>query len=168
MKSRLLLCGLLLFMVLLPSVGQGQTSYKILKGIQGIKLVIEPPEKEGTDCGITEQGIRQAVMFPASSTNLNFLELGSGASLRSGAPYYYVNVTTAKSEYVCASSVGINVYYIKAVKLPNYPRVVVAKVVLWEKGFVTFAHPTQHGKQIRDVIEDLTKEFLIDWNLDNK
>ena len=159
MKSKLLLCGPLLFALLLPSVGQAQTSNKILKGIQGVKLLIEFPGTEGTECGITLEGLRQAVMFPAISTNLGF---------RSGPPYYYVNVTTIKGVNICSSNVRIELYYLSKVELPNYPSGILADVVLWHSNYVLQSGKTRHMKDVQNIIEDLTKKFLIDWNLDNK
>jgi len=43
-----------------------------------------------------------------------------------------------------------------------------AKVELWNTGWVGFSNPSQHGGQIKQTVEDLTKEFVTQWNLQNK
>jgi hypothetical protein len=64
-------------------------------------------------------------------------------------------------------TVHFDVFTIREVKLfSDAPQL--AKVQLWDRNWVGSSNPSQHGGQIKQTVEDLTKEFVTEWNLQNK
>ena len=128
-----------------------------------MRILIEPLSAASKECGIIEQSIRNAVMFPLSSTKIDVLQ-GSGR--------FYVNATTvvSRSYPICISSLKVEVSYLQSVMLgfsnKDTPDFVAIK--LWESGTLFSSGQHEHTQRMSENVEELTKKFITDWNLDNK
>jgi hypothetical protein len=54
------------------------------------------------------------------------------------------------------------------VKLAASGRPIHASIDLWNSEAIQSSAKGEHGQAVRDVIEEQTKKFITDWNLDNK
>src|SRR5262249_10833659 len=55
---------------LMCSQGYAQTPHHVLRGLSKIDLVVEELDSGAKQCGLSERAIRDAVMYPLSSTEL--------------------------------------------------------------------------------------------------
>jgi len=132
-----------------------------LKDIRQFELVIEDLSKYAQECGITEDSIRGAFMYPASSAKFSLGTLE--------APTIYIRVSTIHlPQGICESNVEMDVQAHQKIPLPSSGRDVLATIILWHSGSMTMSYPAIHGQHVKGMIENKTKELITDWNLANK
>lgn len=109
----------LLFVILLLTGSTGLASGAdvsiALRGIKQVELVIEDLDQAARSCGVTEDRIHDAFMYPASSARFRVLEKRGTPS----DPAFYIAVTTVTSSGVCASSIEVRLYYDLLVTIPS-------------------------------------------------
>src|SRR4051794_18019838 len=66
MNLKVLVFGIVIASILLAEQAQAQTRGNQLRGINQMRLVVDPPVTYGRECQITETLVRDAFMFPAS------------------------------------------------------------------------------------------------------
>jgi hypothetical protein len=147
---------------LLGSVHQARSEVtdQRLKDVKQITLLVEELHKDSTYCGVTKDFIREAFMYPASSAR--FKVVGSSPAV------FYINVNTGRAGDDCFSAIDIQLYMYQRVKLQLSNRIVYDDVVLWSTGGILGSDRSTHGQKIREAVEEYTKRFIPQWNLDNK
>jgi hypothetical protein len=168
MRGRLW-CGLVCLLLLAEASAQGAEpredkahSRDPLKDIRQFELVIEDLSKYARECGITEDSIRGAFMYPASSAKFSL-----GTALET--PTIYIRVSTIHlPQGICETEVEMDVQGYQKISLPSSGRDVLATIILWHSGSMTMSYPAIHGRQVKEMIENKTKELITDWNLANE
>ena len=61
--------------VLISSQGYAQTRNHLLRGLSEVDLLIEELSRGAKPCGLTEEAIRAAAMYPLSSTKIELVQL---------------------------------------------------------------------------------------------
>jgi hypothetical protein len=137
-----------------------------LIGIKRVHLVIEQLNSDAKACGITEQLIHDAFMYPASGAKFEVVDqVGLGDQV---TPMFYINVNTTRLNPVCASAINMDVRFIQMITSPFSKHSLASRIVLWDESYVGASAPNDHPTQMKNVIEDLTKDFITEWNLSNK
>jgi hypothetical protein len=148
--------------MLIADQSQAQTTDNLLRGLSKIKLVIERLEADDRVCGLTEEALRAAAMFPLSSAKVE---------VTPAAPaYLYVNLLTLYLAPVdlCVSNIQMQVLSYQSVTLDFSGEEKLAVVELWNGGSIYSSARANHLRRISEVIDGRTKKFLTDWNLDNR
>ena len=115
------------------------------------------------ECGLAEQAIRAAAMYPLSSAKI---EIASRALV-----HFYINVNSVflREDRLCISNLHIKVYTFGDVTFSfSGDEKQGVEVVLWDTGYVASSGRSSHARYIAGGIEDQVKRFITDWNLDNK
>ena len=142
---------------------EAQMPSNALRGLSQIHLVIEPLNGNDITCGLTEEAIRAAVLFPASSARFQITNPFVPTVL-------YVQTTTLffGPQHSCVTNINMRVYSWQEVTLNFSGGNAFARIELWNTGYIIGGPQSGHPRRIAQVIEDLTKKFVTDWNFDNK
>jgi hypothetical protein len=157
MRVFLLITFCFVFSVGSPTVRAQTQNDGRLKGLKKIYLLIETLDKTAEGCGLSEDLIRTAVMYPLSSSPME---------IEDRSTTFYVNLGTLRSQGTCFSTLSIKIYQNVKLTFANFERNY--KLGLWNKTWFGFSPPHEHGQMVRAAIETMTKDFLTAWNLDNK
>jgi hypothetical protein len=113
-------------------------------------------------CGITEDKIRDAMLYPLSSAKFQIVDDAFSA--------IDINVSTLapSSTQLCFTHISIRAQTIQNVILNVSDRDPSVLIILWEQGINLSTARAEHSRHFTEVIERLAKKFVIDWNLDNK
>jgi hypothetical protein len=165
MNSKPAVFALVIASLLLADKAQAQI-YPIndLRGINRIRLLVEKLNESHDECRITEALIRDAFMYPASGAR--FVVVNDIL----GVPFMYFNIATMwiKSDQRCFSHVDMRLQVNQNVKLEASGRTIFSTIELWTLQSIWTSGKDRHAQAIRDSIEQMTKKFITDWNLDNK
>jgi hypothetical protein len=150
---------------LMCNQGHARTKHNLLRGASKIALSIEKQSPEAKECGLTEEAIRAAVMYPLSSSKVELVPANDA-----DAVVLYVNIASLylKEDQTCFSSLSIQVYTYQKVTLEFSGDEKYAWIELWTSGGVASSYPSRHAQRMTSFIEDKVKKFITDWNLDNK
>ena len=149
--------------VLISQQCNAQTTDNLLRRVSKIQLVIETLGTDAMECGLAEQAIRAAAMYPLSSAKI---EIASRALV-----HFYINVNSVflREDRLCISNLHIKVYTFGDVTFAfSGDEKQGVEVVLWDTGYVASSGRSSHARYIAGGIEDQVKRFITDWNLDNK
>jgi hypothetical protein len=154
---------------LMYSQGHAQTEDNLLRGLIELNLVVEKLPGGAAPCGITEEMIRTAVRYPLSSTKIR---LHLTHDFTAPRPALYINILTVHQANECTSVVHIEVSNFQKVTLyfsgADKSAAKMASVILWKATRLLGSNPTRHRRQVPETIEAELKNFITDWNLDNK
>jgi hypothetical protein len=149
---------------LIANQSQAQTPSHLLRGLSQVQVVIEKLHGGSKECGLTEASIRDAIMYPLSSSRVEVV--------RNSDVAFYVKVNTLYSKELCFSSVSLEVFTYHYVTLKWFGDTTGARraeVRLWDPpGVIDYSSPSSHAQRILNEIENSVKRFITDWNLDNK
>jgi len=148
--------------ILIANQSHAQTKENLLRGLAALELLIEEFNQHSADCGITENAIRASAMYPLSAAKIRVNPL-SDVTL-----YVAIDSLYLREERICFSSIHMEAYIPQHVTLKFSDRETFAPVRLWQTRFLASSGQNRHPKRVSDIVEDLTKKFLTDWNLDNK
>jgi hypothetical protein len=164
MNLRLAVFGLAMTSVLLSEQAIAQTYGNQLRGINQISLLIEPLDEDQKECQLTEALIHDAFMYPASGARFVIVKEAIAV------PKMYFNITTLffRQNQVCFSNVDIRLQVHQEARLETSGRSILATILLWNVSSVRSSVRGRHAQPIREAIEEATKKFVTDWNLDNK
>jgi hypothetical protein len=158
------LVALFVFVTNFAQAGSKDTQ-KAIRGLSELELVIDGLDSDAGKCGITGSLIRDAFMFPVSSSRLNIVQ-------NAPAPAFSISVTTipVRNGSQCITSLEVAVIHYQRVKLDykdDEPSWVTLR--LWDNGGAVFSSiPANHPRQIQQGVEDATKRFITIWNIANK
>jgi hypothetical protein len=146
----------------LSASAQAQTLNNVLRGLSEVNLIIEELDTASTICRLTESLFRNAVKYPVSFTKLR-LNLDS-------SEIFYVRISTLyfQSDSACVSSIEVQVYSYESASLNFSGRDIRGQVRLWENGSLISSDLPSHAERVKQQIEDITKRFITDMNMDNK
>jgi hypothetical protein len=114
-----------------------------LRGLEKIELAVDKLSADAEACGITEAAVRAAAMSRFGSSRLSVVEDHL-------SPVFMVSIMTVRaSDALCASALTVEITF------------------LWNKTVVLTGPADQHGREVAQAVEDLTKTFLTDWKLAN-
>jgi hypothetical protein len=157
------LAGLYLLVTNFAQAMDPEDTQKAVRGLSEIQLLIVGLDPEAKKCGITPSLIRDAFMFPVSSSRLNIVDRTSG-------PAFYIRVNTIFSQsHRCITSMEAAVINYQPVKLDykdDEPSRV--ELTLWSDRWVSFSSPSRHPQQVQQAVETSTKKFVTIWNNANK
>jgi hypothetical protein len=143
-----------------------ENTQKAIKGLSELELFIEDLDSASQKCGITESLIRDAFMFPVSSSRLNIVSKASYTR-----PAFYIRVTTLdpRNSSQCITMLEASVINYQLVKL-DYKDDEPSRVILrlWEDAQVTNTTRSDHPRLIQRAVEAATKRFVTIWNIANK
>jgi hypothetical protein len=169
--SRVLsLCGFSFFFLMIGALAVSQPSVaqtlgNKLRGLSKIDLLIEDLPPEAKDCGVTEQAIRAAIMYPLSSSNLEVVK----SPTEQASLYVHVAILYFNANHGCVSAVELSAYTFQEVTFDySGRRTPAAQVTLWDAGAILSSDRAIHAQDVSAELDDQTKRFLTDWNLDNK
>ena len=153
--------GLLLFFLGSAVAAQGDD----LKGVTNLGLLVEEPDQEAQQCGITRGLIRDAIAYTISSSKLKFSEdNGSGPKI-----YVSVGALMQRQPVQCFSVVSLDVVLFRGVQLDytnEPPRAVT--IQLWHDDWLQLSAPERHSQDVRSAVENATKKLVAAWYLANK
>jgi hypothetical protein len=155
----------LIAVCLFMSAGFGHAQTEIggkLKGLTQITLLVEDLPKDAQACGITPELVRNAFMYPASSSKL---QIKDSIDVRT---VFYIQITTLHERGTCFSNIALKLYIYQELKVSFADRIGSYEVDLWHRGWLGISAVNRHPQIIREQIENYTKQFLTAWNLDNK
>jgi hypothetical protein len=132
----------------------------MLRGLSEVDLIIEDLSSGAKPCGLTEEAIRAAAMYPLSSTKI---AVDHSADLT-----LYINVGTLHPNVGCISSIAIQAYAFQKVTLQFSGDEKAVEIILWKSGSLLTSSRNEHARQVSEEIEEKVKKFITDWNLDNK
>ena len=140
-----------------------QTSEHSLRGLARIMLVLEHLDDDSIKCGLTRDLIRSAVLYPISSAKFQVTDDVVLEML-------YVNTLSKfyESLQMCVTYIEIRAESTDEVILKFSGRKVFSAIQLWNASYLTSSNPSEHARQVADEVEELAKEFVTAWNLDNK
>jgi hypothetical protein len=143
---------------------EAQTPDNLLRGLSQIHLTIENLDDNDTACGLTKALIRNAVLYPASFTKFQITDA------RTSPVGLYVNVVSLffKSDYLCVTHITMQAYSNQTLTLDFSHREAFAAVELWNKGSIVSTDRAEHAHHVTQSIDELVRQFITDWNFDNK
>ena len=160
MLSFVIRIGFVCLLFVASSAG-AQTLQHQLRGITEAQIFIQVVDHDGEACGITEDGIKSAVMFPISSSDLIIVE--------DSFTIIYISATVLSIPYAgCTVSYKIQMYTNQYIELIITETTILGRIELWAKSGIAYSNESNISKHINDLLETLTKELITDWNLDNK
>jgi len=158
-----LLIIILTALVVISDEGRAQTKNHLLRGASEIEIILEElTDPNSTNCGLTEHRLQAAAMYPLSSTKIRVVS--------SSEVLLYVNVNTLylAAQGVCFSSISLEAFSYQNVTLKFSRDAKFVQALLWRKGLVVSTAKSRHERNVADSIEEITKRFITDWNLDNQ
>jgi hypothetical protein len=138
------------------------SSQASLQGLTKIQLSIAELDQDSEACGITKELIREAFMYPVSSSALRVVGVDASPT------FFNVQITTLKMPQGCFSNINFSVHEYLSVQPSFFSKYTIADVVYWKKNYITTSGQNWHAKAISDGIESYAKKFLTEWNLENK
>lgn len=149
-----------------------QTDDNLLRGFSKIKLLVESLDSNSTTCGLTRDIIRNAVRYPASSAKFQLTEPDTKLQIKGPRTdgTLYINVLSLffKSTGLYVSRILVEAYSIQTLTLNFLHREAIVQVMLWDQHSMVSTDRAEHAHHVTEAIEELVKQFVTDWNLDNK
>jgi hypothetical protein len=141
---------------------QAQTQGAQFRGVSQFKIVVHKLDSGSVQCGLTEDDIRKAILYPASSANFQITD--------SAITGFFVSLTTLYFERfdMCVTHMSAEVRSYQTVTLQASGGQILSAISLWTRISMIYSAKDKHRQKSLQEIEDLTKLFVTDWNLDNK
>ena len=157
--------AILIALVALSPHGYSQTPHKTLEGITSIGIDVKdinPGDEDNTaTCGATKEDIRRAASFPITSSRLRIEE---------AAPVYIEirSLVVPAGPGWCAASFRFSVITDQIAELDATNLEKVVRVELWANHGIVVAVVGVLGFRLRDTVERMVKDFVVDWTLDQQ
>ncbi len=130
---------------------------RVLSKLTKFALVIEDLDKDSTACGITTKLVHDAFTKSAESAGFEILEVNESRAA------FYIQINTVRPNGICISSINFELFYIEIVRLDFSREEEKVEISLWRDSWLGRAT----ANQIRKVIEDKIRAFVIHWKLAN-
>jgi hypothetical protein len=157
MFSAILITGLAIVPIH-PAIAQmGEHKVDALRGLTSISIVVDSLDEDERRCGITEQLIRDAFLYPIGQSRIRL----STSELE--GPVFWVRVTTLiqRQPNQCISAVEMRVFRYHQVQLDYAP-----PMGLWDAATIIVGD--RHAERLGAAVESATKRFVTTWNLANR
>ncbi len=161
MRATMWYLAVLIAFVALSPHSYSQTVGKRMEGIGSVRISALNLNEEAADCGVTKVDLRSAASNSVGTSRLRLSE-GSSAILEidvlAGEAFSRTCIAAYRLQLVTHQKVKLN-----GTKLSRY-----IKIQLWERNRMIWGPRDEFGTQVRDAIENLTKEFVVDWRQDQQ
>jgi hypothetical protein len=147
----------------IPLVVRAQTDGKVLRGITKVRVIIEDLSDDATKCGFDKDSILRAALFPLSSSHLQVV---SGRGTDAFVLYLNVNALAMPEVKGCAYNALMELSQPQFIKTTFGEKFL--NVMYWNNGRIGAGPRGEVGRELAVSLDALTKQFLIDWNLDQK
>jgi hypothetical protein len=134
-----------------------------LSGLQRIQLTIRIISDGDKACIVPEALVRNAAMYPASSAKFAIVQDKAQANLQIGITIYGSTMTNR-----CAVNISFGVVSFQMVQFDYSGKVAPAGVLLFDRTNLLFSDPISSPDEIKSTVEDMTKSFITEWNLQNR
>lgn len=125
-----------------------------LEGLNQMVLVVERLTEEGAQCNMDRRELADVMQSEIANTGLVLSQTG---------PTLYLIINTSRVSEICFSAVDMDVHYFAQVPHPTRAEGAIAEVTLWEDSLIASSELATHGDYIRDLIQDMTADFVDDW-----
>ena len=134
-----------------------------LKGLKEFNLIVENLSTEAQKiCGITSKDIKRSVKYILSNSKIKL-------ATKIGAENIYVRVTILPTEDYCVGYIAFMTYGDQQEQKNSSGNTFFSTPRSYEaRGGVFGSSPNQFKNYLLGIIEDVTKEFVIEWNEQNK
>jgi hypothetical protein len=156
--------ALFVFVTNFAQATSSEDTQQAIRGLSELELVVDGLDSDAEKCGITASLIRDAFMFPVSSSRLNISNKASYVG-----PAFLIRVTTAQTPSLCVTALEFAVINYQLVKLDykdDAPSWVTLR--LWDNLWVSSSAPANHPQKIQRSVEASAKKFVTIWNIANK
>ena len=157
--------AVLIALVALSPHGYSQTLNNVLEGVTSVRIDvrdINPHEEDNTsNCGATKEDLRSAASFPIAASRLRIEE--------EALVYIEIRslvVPTGPGGCAASFSLSVATDQISDLAVTNLNKLV--RVELWSNDGIVFAPVGALGFTLRDSIERMVKDFVVDWTLDQQ
>ena len=161
MRATMWYLAVLIAFVALSPHSYSQTIGKRMEGIGSVRISAFNLNEEAADCGVTKEDLRAAASISVGTSRLRLSE-GSSKILEidvlAGELFSGPCIAAYRLQLVTHQNVELN-----GTKLERF-----IKIQLWERNRVIWGPRDEFATQVRDAIENLTKEFVVDWTLDQQ
>lgn len=129
-----------------------------LKGLPGVRVVVEAIDEEARDHGLTEESIKTAVESRLRQSGIRLLSNEEARTPKSGWSYLYVLIHTLdvrQGEFVF----NVNLSFFQAVQLVRDPSIVTLAAT-WDTDMTMGMRPAQEIRGIRDSVLSMVGDFI--------
>jgi hypothetical protein len=151
------------YLLMLSFQCEAQTLNHALRGLAKINVLVEDLDDEDIKCGLTNDLIRDAVLYPTNSAKIRVTN-------EHVSEWLYVNTLSFFSEAAqyCVTTVVMEARSLEEEMLTFSRRKVHSEIVLWRDGRLASSNRSGHARLVAEGIEQLAKKFVTDWRVDNK
>lgn len=157
MKKPALLCLLICFFIT-----PGPTKAQNLRGLTGVKILVEELTDESKSLGLTSQSVRDHVLV-ALKRDIPKLKVSDTLS-----PYVYVRITSlifgVNNDFVASN---IEVHLKRPVLIGETPDLIAVKATVWDKEALMTDSTTNMASRINNEISNILTMFAADYYKDN-
>ncbi len=161
MRYALIVLGILALWTT-SSVAQAQDNR--LRGIRQMDLLVESlaKDEDAKKCRISDKEL-------SDSFNLTTAALAKFRIVKEAETTAYINPTVLfVNDGMCVYNIQLQVYSIEDVRVTQSNRIVTAVVELWESSNIGYASPDNLAKELRTILDRLSKKLITDWDADNR
>ena len=127
--------------------------FNAMRGIKEFSLFILL-DKETDNCGVAKDKIENSILYITSNSKIKF-------NIESDV-YFTLRNTIISDDFACYAHVEINVYEWR--ETVNFAKEnIVAPLLLYQKSFSKVGSPNKFARGYLNLIEDMTKKFVVDW-----
>jgi hypothetical protein len=141
-----------IFLLSISLGAPAQTQGQPVRGVSQFTIKLDELDSNSVRCGLTEDGIRKAILYPASSARFQMSD--------SAITDFSVSLSTLYFERADACVTDI------LVVVRSYQTGTLKAV--WTRSIHLSGARSGYQQRSLQAIEDLTRDFVIDWNLANK
>jgi hypothetical protein len=161
--------GIAGILFLLPKCGMAQTPEHSLRNLKGVFVLIEALSRNTVQCNVDETTIHNAINYPFSSAPFSVHTKFGPDTL--GDIDFYVNLSSIyfSNADVCVSNIYVEASVSQTITLESTGTTLPAAIIkLWDGGSIISSSRQDHRERLSAEVEDLAKQFVTTWNLDNK
>lgn len=163
-----LIITILVLGVLWANPSFAQTEGNLLRGAKTLYVAMDLFHTGKGQCSINREDIVSAYKFPFSNSNIVLPDTPVGSDLVLSININSMGVDQGGTLVGCAFSVDFKVTSSIVYAIPFNRKQWTFSAILFEVGSIHTSSVSGFRKDIRDTIEQYAKEFITDYNLDNK
>jgi hypothetical protein len=157
---------------------EGQTPTRIMKGVKAFEYNVDT-DKPSRACGIVKASIQDQVLRIARSVGLHLRPVDARASVghlainltlitKHGIFTTSPNETHQWSGDVCATSIRLAALAPPKASIEATRDKGLSVTVLWAQEVLEAGNIVGHGFRVERAVRELTRQFAMDWALDNR
>lgn len=167
-KTILLVAPLIALVLTAASDGIAQTKNNVLKNAKVARLNVDiQNDARGPVCNIQKQDLTSAYRFPFSNSALKFVDEDK-FDIWIDMRVVVIALKTGKELWTCIANIEFKAISTQLHELKFNKTAHPFDALLYQVERIRTAAPKDFRKFVNKGIADLSKEFIIDYNLDNK